>query len=892
MTKKSKKGSPYQADPQAASEAEKYENPVPSREYILQCLEEHGKLLSREQLAEIFALEDDPDRVEGLRRRLRAMERDGQIIFTRRGFAPVSKLDLIRGRVIGHPDGFGFLQPDEPGDDLFLSARQMSRVMHGDRVVAHVVGYNRRGKAEGAIVEVLEHAHKQVVGRFFAEHGACFLVADNKRLSQDIIIPCDKTLSASNGQFVVAAITHYPDKKRQAIGEVVEILGDHMAPGMEIDVAIRSYGLPVEWPEALEQEIAGLSPEVSEEAKQGRLDLRQVPLVTIDGEDARDFDDAVYCEPKGKGWRLYVAIADVSHYVMPKSALDIEAEDRGNSVYFPERVIPMLPEILSNGLCSLNPEVDRLCMVCEMDIDQAGEIARFEFHEAVICSHARLTYNKVAAMLVDKDKELREQYASLVPHLENLHELYKVLRQQRTQRGAIDFDTPETRIVFGETRKIEEVVPVYRNDAHMLIEECMIAANVCSARFLLKNKIPGLFRVHDKPDTEKVSGLREFLGEFGLQLKGGELPDAKHYAELLVQVKGHIDYHLIQTVMLRSLKQAQYQPENYGHFGLALDAYAHFTSPIRRYPDLLVHRAIRHVLRTRSAKKFAYNKDEMLQMGEHCSMTDRRADEVTRDVISWLKCEFMRDKVGDEFSGVISSVTSFGLFIELNDIYVEGLVHVSELDNDYYHFEAKGHRLVGERTAHVYRLGDPVRIRVVRVDLDERKMDFVLLEHTSAKTGHQHVQKTTAADTGKKKTGKKRSSARKSTTAGQSRGKKKTPGKAAASDSSSRQSVKKKTSTAKKSRTSDAKKKAVTRKRGSGTRSSATQEKAVGNKKVTARKKATAKKTSTTKAKTQTGKSKKTAVKKSTAKAPAKKKSMVNRIASAIKKKVSRKKKK
>ncbi len=880
MTKKSKKGSPYEADPQAASEAEKYDNPVPSREYILQCLEDHGKLLSREQLGEIFELTDDEDRVEGLRRRLRAMERDGQIIYTRRGFAPVSKLDLIRGRIIGHPDGFGFLTPDEGGDDLFLSARQMSTVMHGDRVVAHVVGYNRRGKAEGAIVEVLEHAHQQVVGRFFSEHGACFLVPDNKRMSQDIIIPCDKTHDASNGQFVVVGITQYPSKKRQAIGEVVEILGDHMAPGMEIDVAIRSYGLPSDWPQPVEEEIADLKPEVSEDAKQGRLDLRQMPLLTIDGEDARDFDDAVYCEPKGDGWKLFVAIADVSHYVTPKSALDTEAEDRGNSVYFPERVIPMLPEILSNGLCSLNPEVDRLCMVCEMHIDKAGEIASYQFHEAVMCSHARLTYNKVAAMLVDMDIELREQYAKLVPHLEDLYDLYKALRQQRSARGAIDFDTPETRIVFGETRKIEEVVPVHRNDAHMLIEECMIAANVCSARFLLKNKIPGLFRVHDKPDTEKVGALREFLGEFGLQLKGGELPDAKHYAELLVQVKGHIDYHLIQTVMLRSLKQAQYQPENFGHFGLALDAYSHFTSPIRRYPDLLVHRAIRHVLRTKSAKKFPYNKDDMFQIGEHCSMTDRRADEVTRDVVSWLKCEFMNDKVGDEFVGVISSVTSFGLFIELDDIYVEGLVHVTELDNDYYHFEAKGHRLVGERSGHIYRLGDPVRIRVVRVDLDERKMDFSLLEHTSAKTGHQVITPASDDDGGKKKGGKKRSSSRKS-----SAKKKKT----ARRDDGKKPSRKKTSTKAGKSagggKKKQAHKKTSTKKKTDGRKTSASKKKSTTGKKAAKKKSATNKKRST-----QTSRAKKAAVKKTATKAPAKKKSLVKRIAGAIKKKVSKKK--
>jgi len=854
MTKKSKKESLYLADPQADSEAQKYENPVPSREYILQCLEEQGKLLDREQLGDIFDLNDDPDLVEGLRRRLRAMERDGQIIYTRRGFAPVSKLDLIRGRVIGHPDGFGFLQPDEGGDDLFLSARQMSTVMHDDRVVAHVVGVNRRGKPEGAIVEVLEHAHKQVVGRFFSEHGACFLVADNKRISQDIIIPCDQSMSAHNGQFVVVTLTQYPGKKRQAIGEVTEILGDHMAPGMEIDVAIRSYGLPADWPQSVEEEITGMSPEVAEDAKQGRLDLRDTPLVTIDGEDARDFDDAVYCEPDGNGWRLYVAIADVSHYVIQKTALDNEAKERGNSVYFPERVIPMLPEILSNGLCSLNPDVDRLCMVCEMHIDTDGEIEKYQFHEAVMRSHARLTYNKAASILIDKDEQLREQYAAIVPHLENLHDLYKTFRRQRTQRGSIDFDTVETRIVFGETRKIEEVIPVHRNEAHMLIEECMIAANVCSARFLLKHKIAGLFRVHDKPDSEKVAGLREFLGEFGLQLQGGEQPDAKHYAELLEQVKGHVDFHLIQTVMLRSLKQAQYQPENFGHFGLALDAYSHFTSPIRRYPDLLVHRAIRHVLKKGKAANFAYNKEEMLTLGEHFSMTDRRADEVTRDVVSWLKCEYMREKVGDEFPGVITSVTSFGLFIELNDIYVEGLVHVSELDNDYYHFEAKGHRLVGERTGHIYRLGDPVTIQVAKVDLDERKMDFVLLDHEQA-IGAKGGQSPKL--TGKKKTSSKKKSA----------GHKK-------ADSKKRGGSKK----------SQGKKKSTAKKQHSDTRSSG---KKVSKKKTApVKSKAKSKKMPVKKAVSK----KKATVKKAAAPVKAKKKSLVKKITSAIKKKISRKK--
>ena len=796
MSKKSKSKDRYSEDPQAAAEAQKYANPVPSREYILQCMEEHAKMLNREQLGEIFELTHDEDLVEGLRRRLRAMERDGQIIYTRKGFAPVGKLDLIRGRIIGHADGFGFLHPDDGGDDLFLSARQMSRVMHGDRVVGHVVGYNRRGKPEGAIVEVLEHANSQLVGRFFSESGVCFVVSDNKRISQDIIIPCDQTGGANTGQFVVVEITQQPGKKRQVIGRIQEILGDHMAPGMEIDVAIRSHGLPSGWPQELLDEIAGLKPEVAEQDKENRLDLRDVALVTIDGEDARDFDDAVFCEPHKNGWHLYVAIADVSHYVKPGTELDTEAKERGNSVYFPERVVPMLPEILSNGLCSINPKTDRLCMVCEMTIDMDGNITSSRFHEGVMRSHARLTYTKVAAMLVDKDKTLCEEYKDVLPHLKNLHELYKVFRDERSERGAIDFELTETRIIFGDDRKIERIIPTERNVAHMMIEECMIAANVCSAHFLLKNKIAGLFRVHEKPDAEKVSLLRDFLGEFGLQLKGGELPDAKQYSELLAQVAGHVDFHLIQTVMLRSLKQAQYQPDNDGHFGLGLEAYSHFTSPIRRYPDLLVHRAIRHILRGNAAGKFMYNNDDMLLLGEHCSMTGRRADEATRDVVNWLKCEFMNDKVGDEFSGVISSVTSFGLFIELNDIYVEGLVHVTELDSDFYHFEASGHRLVGERSGRVFRLGDEVRIQVVRVDLDERKIDFSLLEHKPVQGSLQAFIKSEGKGqnrkSGKKSASKKKKSNSKKKSASNSGNKKTTTKKKVNRNASKKTTAKKK----------------------------------------------------------------------------------------------------
>ncbi len=760
-------GKKRSADPHARREAEKYENPIPSREFIMDMLDRAGQPLNREQVAKALNLKS-PEQREALRRRLRAMERDGQLIFNRRKeYCLVSKMDLIKGRVIGHPDGFGFLQPEEGGDDLFISAREMRALMHGDRVVVSVAGVDRRGRREAIVVEILERAHQSVVGRLLIEGGVACLVPDNKRLTQDILIPSEHLCGAQNGQIVSVQIAQPATRFRQAIGHVVEVLGEHMAPGMEIDIAIRSHGLHQSWPAAVEEEIAGYSAEVNEEDKVGREDIRSLPLVTIDGEDARDFDDAVFCERKGEGWRLLVAIADVSHYVQPDSALDVEATARGNSVYFPERVIPMLPEVLSNGLCSLNPHIDRLCMVCDMQLDARGVFQTARFYPAVMHSHARLTYTRVAAMLVDGDEKLRHEYALILPHLENLHKLYQLMAKRRRQRGAIDFDTTETRIVFGANRKIEKIVPVVRNDAHRLIEEFMIMANVATARYLLKNKIPALYRIHEGPKQIKLEALREFLGEFGLQLRGGDKPSAKDFARLLNEIQTRPDAHLIQTVMLRSLQQAVYSPDNVGHFGLAFDAYAHFTSPIRRYPDLLVHRAIRHLLEHKQAKGFRYDHDAMAKLGENCSQTERRADEATRDATDWLKCEFMLDKVGEEYDGTISSVTSFGLFIELDDIYVEGLVHVTSLEKDYFHFEPVKHRMLGERTRKVYRLGDRLRIRVARVDLDERKIDFELAgevmavaEDNTAKPGRNRRRKKSA----KKKTAQKKAVEKKSTT--------------------------------------------------------------------------------------------------------------------------------
>ncbi|QGW20863.1 ribonuclease R [Stutzerimonas degradans] len=740
-------------DPEAAREAEKYDNPIPSRELILRHLSERGSPAAREQLVEEFGLVSDED-VEALRRRLRAMERDGQLIYTRRGtYAPVDKLDLVCGRVSGHRDGFGFLIPDDGSDDLFLGPAQMRLVFDGDRCLARVSGLDRRGRREGAIVEVISRAHETIVGRYQIESDVGFVVADNPKIQQEVLVTPGRALNAKPGQFVEVKITHWPTPRFQPQGDIVEVIGNYMAPGMEIDVALRSFDIPHVWPEAVLKEAARLKPEVDEKDKLKRVDLRHLPFVTIDGEDARDFDDAVYCEKPGGwklltgGFRLYVAIADVSHYVKVGSALDHEAEVRGNSVYFPERVVPMLPEQLSNGLCSLNPGVDRLAMVCEITLNKSGKMTDYQFYEAVIHSHARLTYNKVSDMLErpksPEGKRLSEEYAEVLPHLKQLYALYKVLLKARHTRGAIDFETQETRIVFGAGRKIAEIKPTERNDAHKLIEECMLCANVATAAFLQKHDIPALYRVHDGPPLERQEKLRAFLGELGLSLhKGKEGPTPKDYQALLERIQDRPDFHVIQTVMLRSLSQAVYSADNHGHFGLNYEAYAHFTSPIRRYPDLLVHRAIRSVIRSRrdtphvrregaasmpKARIYPYDEAALEQLGEQCSMTERRADEATRDVVNWLKCEFMRDRVGETFPGVITAVTGFGLFVELTDIYVEGLVHVTAMPGDYYHFDPLHHRLSGERSGRSFRLGDSVEVRVMRVDLDERKIDFELI---------------------------------------------------------------------------------------------------------------------------------------------------------------------
>ncbi|OOR99518.1 ribonuclease R [Canicola haemoglobinophilus] len=724
-------------DPHLHQEQQKYSNPLPSREFILQIIREFNVPMSKEEIFSTLAI-IDPKQQEGMHRRLRAMENDGQLVFTKRKcYALPEKLDLLKGIVIGHRDGYGFLQVEGGKSDWFIPNAQMQKVIHGDFVLAQPNGFDRKGRSEVRIVRVLESRNKHIVGRFFLEKGIGYVVPDDSRINRDILIPDEFRRGARMGQVVVVELKPRTATFTQLVGMIVEILGEDMAKGMETEIAIRNHDIPHVFPSAVEKQVKKYTDTVPEQAKKGRIDLRRLPLVTIDGEDARDFDDAVFCRREDSGgWRLWVAIADVSYYVRTHTALDKEAYQRGNSVYFPNRVVPMLPEILSNGLCSLNPQVDRLCMVCEIRVSAQGKMTDYKFYEAVMNSHARLTYTKVARIL-DGDEELQQRYRILVPHLQELYQMYQALLQARHQRGAIDFETIETKFVFNEMGRIDRIEPVVRNDAHKIIEECMILANIAAANFMERHQEPALFRIHASPSKEKLSSFRTFLSECGLALKGGMKPTSTDYAQLLEQVRGRLNYELIQTMLLRSLSQAVYDADNIGHFGLALGEYAHFTSPIRRYPDLTLHRSIKYLLskQQRENRKatdtggYHYSFEEMVRLGDHCSLTERRADDATREVADWLKCEYMQDHVGEEFKGIISSVTGFGLFVRLDDLLIDGLVHISTLDNDYYQFDPTKQRLIGENSRVTYRLGDKVKIRVEAVNLAQKQVDFVLLSN-------------------------------------------------------------------------------------------------------------------------------------------------------------------
>ena len=716
-------------DPHLAREQEKYDNPIPSREFILEHIEKRQQPAYFEELVTELGLTDD-DAIFALKKRLRAMERDGQLLFTKsKRYGLVGHMDLVKGTVIGHRDGFGFLKLEQGGADWYLPFHEMQRVLPGDKVLATATTIKSKDKIEARIVRVLEPRSEPIVGRYYKDHALCVVVPDDARICQDIIIPDGQQGAARHGQVVLAEVTQRPSKRVSATGRVIEVLGEHMAPGMEIEVAIRNHQIPHVFSDAVLTQVAKYGEDVPAEAKVGRVDLTQLPLVTIDGEDARDFDDAVYAEAKENGgWKLWVAIADVSAYVRFGTPLDQSALERGNSVYFPDHVVPMLPEALSNGLCSLNPHTDRLCFVCEMNIDAHGKLESYQFYEAVMHSAARFTYNKVHAIL-QGDPKLRQEYAAQLTNLETLYSLYKKLAKVRAQRGAIEFETVETRFIFNSHRKIEEIVPVHRNEAHKIIEECMIMANVASARFIEKHEAHALFRVHERPDGDRFANFRRFLAELGIEANLSAEPTPLELTQTLAKLADRPDRELIETTMLRSMKQAVYQGENLGHFGLALEAYAHFTSPIRRYPDLVLHRAIKAILAKQGQKVTGangYTEKDIAPLGEQCSMTERRADDATREVADWLKCEYMQDHLGAEFAGVVSTVTNFGLFVRLSDLYIEGLVHVTSLNNDYYRFDAERQVLTGEHSGVSYRMGDAVQVKVVAVNLEARKIDLVL----------------------------------------------------------------------------------------------------------------------------------------------------------------------
>lgn len=722
-------------DPHFEREQDKYENPIPSREYIIEYLRSQKSPITRDSIAAALQIHDE-EQLEALRRRLRAMERDGELVFTRgQSYGLPEKMDLIPGIVLGHREGYGFFKPDEGGDDLFISNRDMLMYFHGDKVLAQKAGMDRKGRREARIVRLIQPRSAAIVGRFHVDSGMAFVIADDKRITQEILIASEDRNSARQGDVVVVELTRRPGRFVKAAGKVTEVLGKQMAPGMEIEIALRNYDLPHTWSAAIEKKLRRIPDEVTESDKVDRVDLRDLPLVTIDGEDARDFDDAVYAEAKPSGgWRLWVAIADVSYYVRTDSALDTEARARGNSVYFPSQVIPMLPEKISNGLCSLNPHVDRLCMVAEMTVSARGKLSGYKFYPAVMHSHARFTYTQVAAML--EGGPIAPEHEALFPHLQCLQSLYLALDEQRAERGAIAFETIETQFIFNEQRKIDKIVPRARNQAHKIIEECMILANVSAAKFVKKHKGEILYRVHESPSEQKLANFKEFLAERGLSMGGGLEPTPADYQNVMLQIADRPDAELIQVMLLRSMRQAIYTPDNEGHFGLALEEYAHFTSPIRRYPDLVLHRVIRYLLAKEKGEAnekwtpdggYHYQLDELDKLGEECSTTERRADEATRDVSDWLKCEFMQDHVGDTFEAVIASVTNFGLFVRLNDLFIDGLVHISSLGSDYYQFDPMRQRLIGEHTGQIYQVGDPVTVKVAAVNLDDRQIDLVMI---------------------------------------------------------------------------------------------------------------------------------------------------------------------
>jgi len=703
-----------------------YQHPIPNRGKVLDFLREAGRPLKVESLLEEFGLKGQKMRTQ-LVETLRKMVRAGQIIENRRNeFCLIERLHLVTGKVSGHRDGFGFVARDDSEADVYLSAREMRALFDGDRVAIKVIGEDRRGRSEGKLVEVLERGVQEIAGQFIRERGIGVVIPDNPKLSHRVLIAKGAAANAKHGQIVVARILDYPTHVEQATGEIIEVIGHPDDKGIATDIAIQSHAIPTDWPSDVSEQANSFGAEVPDAARKDRVDLRDTNLLTIDGADARDFDDAVFCEPSGKGFRLLVAIADVAHYVEEGTPLDKQGIRRGTSVYFPDRVVPMLPEALSNGLCSLNPNVDRLCLVCEMRVEPEGKVTKSKFYEAVMRSAARLTYSEVSDFFTGvKQDHITKPVQT---DLEHLHQVYQAFATNRRKRGAVELDIPQTRIEMGKDGAVKSIKAVNRNDAHRLIEECMIAANVQAAKFIRKNKIPGLYRVHAKPNPDRFDDLRLYLVSLGLKVPHSDHVQPRDFSRMIEQVSDRPDSAAISMAMLRSMSHAEYTPDNIGHFGLALDAYAHFTSPIRRYPDLLVHRAIRHIVRGGKAGNYSYDGALMEHLGSVCSLHERRAEGATREVEGWLKCQYMEDKVGQQYPGVITGVTSFGAFVQIPELQIDGLVHVTSLASDYYQFDAGSQALIGERTGKRYQLGDQLDIVVAKVDMETRRIDFHLVD--------------------------------------------------------------------------------------------------------------------------------------------------------------------
>ncbi len=704
-----------------------YKHGVPGPADIMAEMERIGVPQDFKALVAAFKLKGEPQR-QTLQKQLKKLVRTGQLLLNRRNeYCLLKKIDAVVGKVAAHRDGFGFLIPDAGGDDIFLPPHEMRQLLDGDRIAVALAGTDRKGRPKGSLVEILERGKSTAVGRFIAERGLCYVLETASRSQDRYVIAANDTGGAKDGQMVKVEIIAYPTNRLEAQAKVIDVLGDVDDPGMLTTMAIESFGLRDGWSEKLLAAAGRHGAEVSAKDKQGRTDLRDLPLVTIDGADARDFDDAVYAEPAGEKWRLLVAIADVSHYVHKDDALDVEARKRGTSTYFPDRVVPMLPEAISNGLCSLNPDVDRLCVVCDMRVTAAGKVESTKFYKAVMRSHARLTYDEVHSAIGEGNKQTRDKLGSVLPHLQSLYKVYGVLAKARARRGALDLELPEVVISMGDDHSVADVAPRHRNDAHRLIEECMIAANVEAAKHLRKLKVPTLYRVHPQPELDRFEELRVMLQELGFKVTKEARTTPRVLNKILAQLSARPDYPVLATSVLRTLSQALYQPANEGHYGLALEAYAHFTSPIRRYPDLLVHRAITHLADGGKPGAFAYRMSDMEELGRSCSRLERQAEAASRHVEARYKCIYISKHVGDEFTGVVTAVKHFGLFVMLEGLFVEGLVHVTNLRNDYYHAEHGGLRLRGERTGHSYGLGDELQVRVTRVDVEEARVDLQLV---------------------------------------------------------------------------------------------------------------------------------------------------------------------